>query len=73
MSFGTAIVAREKQANEAKLWAGIGYLAAKNGASAETGLVISVVGVYQSGLHGFVWGAAFGGVVGAGAGMAVGL
>lgn len=73
MSFGTAFVVGEKQANEAQAWAGIGYLAAKNGDSAEAGLTIGVVGAWEGTLQGAVWGAAFGGAVGAGVGLAVGL
>ena len=73
MSFGTAFVLNEKQANDAQAWAGLGYLAAKNGVSAEAGLVIGVMGAWESTLQGAVWGAAFGGAVGAGVGLAVGL
>lgn len=73
MSFGTALVVKEKQVNEAQAWAGIGYLAARNGASAEAGLAIGIVGAWEGTLQGAVWGAAFGGAVGAGVGLAVGL
>lgn len=73
MSFGTAFVINEKQTKEAQAWAGIGYLAAKKGASAEAGLAIGAIGAVQGSIHGAAWGAAFGGPVGFGVGLAVGL
>lgn len=73
MAFGFAFVAKEKQSNNAKAWAGIGYMAAKKGASAEAGLAIGIIGVWESTLQGAVWGAAFGSAAGACAGAIVGL
>lgn len=73
MSFGTAFAVSEKQSNEAQAWAGIGYYAAKNGASAETGFAISAIGAWEGTIQGAAWAAAFGGPVGLGVGLAVGL
>lgn len=55
------------------VWVGIGYLAAKNGASAEAGAVIGVAGVAHAAIHGAAWGTAFGGPAGTVAGVVAGL
>ena len=73
MSFGTACIVNEKEAKETQAWAGIGYIAAKKGVSAEAGLAIGVIGAWEGTLQGAAWGAAFGGPVGVGVGLAVGL
>ena len=44
MSFGTACIVNEKEVKETQAWAGIGYIAAKKGVSAEAGLAIGVIG-----------------------------
>lgn len=68
----SAVLLKEKQSNESQLYCGIGYLAAKKGASAEAGLVISVAGVIEGTVQAACWGAAFGGLVGAGVDLGVG-
>lgn len=73
LSTSTAFIAKEKKCFESKAIAGVGYLAAKKGASAEAGLAISLAGVYEGAVQGACWGAAFGGVVGTVAGVTVGL
>ncbi|ERK39097.1 hypothetical protein HMPREF9135_1155 [Segatella baroniae F0067] len=73
LSCTTGFIMKAKQANEAQAWAGIAYCAARRGASAEAGFVIGICGAFQSSLHGFAWGAAFGGPAGAIAGGVVGL
>lgn len=73
MSFGTALTVSEKQSNEAQAWAGIGYYAAKKGASPETGFALGAIGAWEGTIQGAAWGAAFGGPVGIGVGLAVGL
>ena len=44
MSVGTACIVNEKEAKETQAWAGIGYIAAKKGVSAEAGLAIGFIG-----------------------------
>ena len=73
ISVESACLIQEKQNKEAQAYVGIGYLAAKEGASAEECAIIGVVGVYEGAVQGFCWGAAFGGVAGAVAGTVVGL
>ena len=73
MSFGTACIVNEKEVKETQAWAGIGYIAAKKGVSAEAGLAIGVIGAWEGALQGAAWGAAFGGPAGVGVGLAVGL
>ena len=68
-----SFVVKEKKHYAGEVYAGIGYVAAKKGASAEAGLAISIIGVADSALQGFAWGAAFGGPAGAVAGITVGL
>lgn len=69
----SAFLVKEKHNQAGKLYAGIGYVAAKNGASPEAGLAIGVIGVVDSAVQGAAFGAAFGGPVGVIAGAAVGL
>ena len=52
MSFGTACIVNEKEAKETQAWAGIGYIAAKKGVSAEAGLAIGVIGAWEGTLQG---------------------
>jgi len=58
---------------DGEVWAGIGYLAAKNGASAEAGLAIGAIGIIDAAAWGFgvglVAGPAGGIIAGAAAGM----
>lgn len=73
LSFSAAFLSKEKHDFESKAIAGIGYIAAKNGASAEAGLGISLIGIYEGTVQGLCWGAAFGNIAGAVAGATVGL
>ena len=73
ISVESACLIKEKQNHEAEAWVGIGYLAAKEGCTAEEGVIIGVAGVWESAVQGFAWGAAFGGVAGAAAGAIAGL
>ena len=73
MSFGTDKKKKKKEVKETQAWAGIGYIAAKKGVSAEAGLAIGVIGAWEGTLQGAAWGAAFGGPVGVGVSLAVGL
>lgn len=73
MSLGVAFVVNEKKIKSTEAWAGIAYVAAKKGASAEVGLALGVIGVWESTLQGAVWGAAFGNAAGAVVGAGVGL
>ncbi|SEE48611.1 hypothetical protein [Prevotella sp. lc2012] len=73
ISVESACLIKEKQNQEAQAYVGIGYLAAKEGASAEACAIIGVAGVWESAVQGFAWGAAFGGVAGAAAGAIAGL
>ena len=52
MSFGTACIVNEKEVKETQAWAGIGYIAAKKGVSAEAGLAIGVIGAWEGTLQG---------------------
>ena len=52
MSFGTACIVNEKEAKETQAWAGIGYIAAKKGVSAEAGLAIGFIGAWEGTLQG---------------------
>lgn len=58
---------------DSEVWAGIGYLAAKRGASAEAGLAIGAIGIVDAAAWGFgvgmVAGPAGGVIAGAAAGM----
>ncbi|MCM1051576.1 MAG: hypothetical protein NC349_06415 [Paenibacillus sp.] len=73
ISSTTAFALKEKQTNNAKVFVGIGYLVAKNGASPEAGAILGVAGVIQGGIDGAVYGAVFGGPVGFTVGLGVGL
>jgi len=73
MSCSTACLIKQKQSNEANAYVGIGYLAAKKGASAEAGAIIGVAGVWESGVWGYAVTAAFGGPAGIVAAGVVGL
>jgi hypothetical protein len=61
------------EVKEGKVWLGIGYLAAKRGASAEAGVALGAVGLLHSTVHSIAWGAALGGPAGAAAGLVVGV
>jgi hypothetical protein len=73
LCISSSLLVNRKTNKVSELYAGIGYLAAKNGASAEAGLAISVIGVADATLQGAAWGMAFGNVAGAVAGATVGL
>lgn len=65
--------ATKPTAREGKVWLGIGYVAAKNGASAEAGLAIGAIGLTHATVHSIAWGMAFaGGPAGIIAGAVVG-
>lgn len=70
--FSVASVSKVEVA-DGKIWLGIGYLAAKKGASAEAGLAVGSVGLLHTTIHSIAWGAAFGGPAGAAAGLVVGV
>ena len=72
LCISSSLLVNRKTNKVSELYAGIGYLAAKNGASAEAGLAISVIGVADATLQGAAWGMAFGNVAGAVAGATVG-
>lgn len=57
----------------AKLYATIGYLDAKNGASPERGYALSALGVLHATANGAIWGFVYGNAAGAIGGAAVGL
>ncbi len=63
----------EVPVKDGEIWAGIGYLAAKRGASAETGLAIGAIGIVDAAAWGFgvgmIAGPAGGVIAGAAAGM----
>ncbi len=59
--------------NTSELYAGLSYVYAKKGGSAEGGLAISIVGVYHSAVQGALWGAACGGPAGVAVGVGLGL
>ena len=73
MSCGTASLVKEKQANDAQAWAGLSYLVAKRGGSAEASLFVGAAGAVDATIQGAAWGAAFGFGVGAAVGIGVGL
>lgn len=73
ISMGISMSIKETEYNTSKAYAALGYYEAKRGASAETGLAISAVGVWHSGLTGAVTGMAFGNLAGALVGGAIGL
>lgn len=64
ISMCAATIVKKTEVKEAKVWLGVGYVAAKKGASAENCLAMGLVGVYQAGLWGSV-----GGPVGAAMGI----
>ena len=70
----TAVASTSKvQVKDGKVWLGIGYIASKNGASAEAGLALGGIGLLHGAVHSIAWGAAFGGPAGAAAGLVVGV
>jgi hypothetical protein len=73
LSGASAIFLKGKSVTESKAFVGIGYLAAKRGASAKKCAAIGIVGVYEGAIQSACWGAAFGGPAGAAAGIVVGL
>lgn len=73
LSVSTAFLAKEKKCVDSQAIAGIGYLVAYKGGSANAGLAISLAGVYEGAVQSACWGAAFGGAAGAVAGITVGL
>ena len=62
----------EAPVKDVEVWAGIGYLAAKRGASAEAGLAIGAIGIIDAAAWGFGVGMVAGPVGGMLAGAAVG-
>ncbi|MDR2811419.1 MAG: hypothetical protein LBB84_12860 [Tannerellaceae bacterium] len=63
-----------KNVDDAKIWGGIGYLAARSpAASPEVGLAISIVGTWESAIWGAGFALACGGPVGICVGLGVGL
>lgn len=73
LTLGTAIFTESAKSSEADAFVAIGYAASKKGMSAERGLVIGVLGVWEGAVQGMAWGAAFGGPAGIAAGAIVGL
>lgn len=63
----------EVPVKEGEVWAGIGYLAAKRGASAEAGLAIGAIGIIDAAAWGFGVGMVTGPVGGMVAGVAAGV
>lgn len=69
ISSGAAFLLNEKQTKSSKIWLGVGYVAAKKGATPEEGFAIGLAGLAQTTL----WGAGIGGPVGAAVGAGFGL
>ena len=63
----------EAPVKDGEVWAGIGYLAAKRGASAEAGLAIGAIGIIDAAAWGFGVGMVTGPVGGMVAGVAAGV
>ncbi len=63
----------EVPVKDGEIWAGIGYLAAKKGASAETGLAITAIGIVDAAAWGFGVGMVAGPAGGLIAGVATGM
>ncbi len=62
-----------KKISSGKLYAGLGYVVSKRGATAEQGLILSVWSVAHSAISGAAYGAVFGGPAGAAVGVGIGL
>lgn len=73
LSGASAFLLKEKQVKENQMYVGIGYLAAKKGASPGACAIIGAAGCVESCIQGAAWGAAFGGPVGFGVALGVGL
>lgn len=71
---GFAITSKSQIAvKDGEVWVGIGYIAAKNGASAEAGAAIGAIGILDAAAWGFGVGMVAGPVGGAVAGAVAGL
>jgi len=76
LSFGVANFSQDsalKKEKIGKIYAGLSYVQAKSGGSAEEGLVLGVWGVAHSAISGAAYGAVFGGPAGAAVGIGIGL
>lgn len=73
LSCSTAFLTKEKKCINSQAIAGIGYLMARKGCSAEVGFGVALAGIYEGAVQGLCWGAAFGNAAGAAAGAVVGL
>ncbi len=69
----TGVAAMHSTKSVNKLWVGIGYIAATQGATPEQGAAVGIVGVWDAAVMGAGFGTAFGPGVGTAVGAAVGL